>query len=258
VCGVGVNPPINPHHGGAHGSTTDDINNPVNNMHILYGAIVGGPDQYDVYADNRSDYIKNEVTTDYNACFTSAIAGLISIYGSTPPTNSSDDDDSSNDDVIPPILIEPTTPPVPTDEISVLYDDYLGPNVQDWGWATRNLQSTNYTLNDSKYSVSFEPDNYGGLYFHCENVCVNSDVVSGVEFYVTGGDVSGQTLKAYVVDSNSQQIGSAVTFTVTAAWTIVYVDVSTIAGLQGSGLIIQGNTANNQPTVYVDSVSVVG
>ena len=52
----------------------------------------------------------------------------------------------------------------PTDEISVLCDDYLGPNVQDWGWATRNLQSTNYTLNDSKYSISFEPDNYGAYF----------------------------------------------------------------------------------------------
>lgn len=42
---------------------------------ILYGGLVGGPDQSDNYVDNREDYVMNEVAIDYNAGFQSALAG---------------------------------------------------------------------------------------------------------------------------------------------------------------------------------------
>jgi hypothetical protein len=40
---------------------------------------VGGPDANDFYVDDRADYIKNEVTTDFNAGFQSTVAGLIKL-----------------------------------------------------------------------------------------------------------------------------------------------------------------------------------
>ena len=43
----------------------------------LYGALVGGPDQFDKYTDSRGDYIANEVATDYNAGFQSACAIIV-------------------------------------------------------------------------------------------------------------------------------------------------------------------------------------
>ena len=49
------------------------------NPHILYGALVGGPDHKDQFTDNRNDYIKNEVACDFNAGFQSAVAGLIQL-----------------------------------------------------------------------------------------------------------------------------------------------------------------------------------
>ena len=42
----------------------------------MYGALVGGPDQFDKYTDSRGDYIANEVATDYNAGFQSLVAGI--------------------------------------------------------------------------------------------------------------------------------------------------------------------------------------
>ncbi len=81
VVGYGVNPPINPHHRASHNSQTNNINSPVNNEFTLEGALVGGPksaDDFD-YADNRQDYVANEVATDYNAGFTGALAGLIAL-----------------------------------------------------------------------------------------------------------------------------------------------------------------------------------
>ncbi len=85
VVGFGANPPKNPHHRTAHGSWTDQQTNPVETRHTLYGALVGGPpDPDDAYTDRRDDYVMNEVATDYNAGFTSALARLYGEYGGSP------------------------------------------------------------------------------------------------------------------------------------------------------------------------------
>nr|BBJ26606.1 GH9 cellulase [Xylophaga rikuzenica] len=47
------------------------------NPHILFGGLVGGPDDMDHWANNRSDYVQNEVAIDYNAGFQGALAGLV-------------------------------------------------------------------------------------------------------------------------------------------------------------------------------------
>ena len=46
----------------------------------LVGALVGGPDQNDQYNDARDDYVSNEVATDYNAGFQTALAGYHGCY----------------------------------------------------------------------------------------------------------------------------------------------------------------------------------
>ncbi len=78
VVGFGNNPPVNPHHRGAHGSWNGSIATPANNRHILYGALVGGPSSANdsSYSDDRSNYITNEVALDYNSGFTGAVARL--------------------------------------------------------------------------------------------------------------------------------------------------------------------------------------
>ena len=86
VVGFGNNPPINPHHRGAHGSWSGDIASPVNNRHILYGALVGGPSSATdtSYTDDRSNYVCNEVALDYNAGFQGAVARLAQESTGTP------------------------------------------------------------------------------------------------------------------------------------------------------------------------------
>ena len=85
VVGFGNNPPQKPHHRSSSCPETgpcgwDQFNSQSPNPQVLYGALVGGPDQNDGYTDHRGDYIKNEVACDYNAGFQSAIAGLIMIH----------------------------------------------------------------------------------------------------------------------------------------------------------------------------------
>jgi endoglucanase len=84
VIGFGQNYPQNPHHRTAHGSWNNDITTPEKSRHILYGALVGGPDQNDSYQDNRKNFVQTEVAVDYNAAFTGAIAKLYSKYGGKP------------------------------------------------------------------------------------------------------------------------------------------------------------------------------
>ncbi|MBR4111918.1 MAG: glycoside hydrolase family 9 protein [Ruminiclostridium sp.] len=81
VIGYGENSPKNPHHRTAHGAYSNNIGEPAETRHTLFGALVGGPDSNDNYTDDRNNYINNEVACDYNAGFTGALAKLYKTYG---------------------------------------------------------------------------------------------------------------------------------------------------------------------------------
>ena len=81
VVGFGENPPEHPHHRTAQGSWADNMNEPEQHRHTLFGALVGGPDASDGYTDTVSDYNKNEVACDYNAGFTGGLAKMYKKYG---------------------------------------------------------------------------------------------------------------------------------------------------------------------------------
>lgn len=83
VVGYGENSPKNPHHRTAHASWKNDLAIPDTNRHILYGALVGGPNEDGTYKDDRQNYVNNEVATDYNAGFTAILCKMISKYGGT-------------------------------------------------------------------------------------------------------------------------------------------------------------------------------
>jgi len=89
VVGFGNNPPVNPHHRGAHGSWNGDINTPATSRHILFGALVGGPSSASdsAYSDDRTNYVTNEVALDYNAGFTGAVARLAKTSSAQPVTD---------------------------------------------------------------------------------------------------------------------------------------------------------------------------
>ncbi len=70
-----------PHHRAAHGSLDLNMDHPADQTHVLWGALVGGPDGGDWHRDITKDYIYNEVAVDYNAAFVGACAGLYHFYG---------------------------------------------------------------------------------------------------------------------------------------------------------------------------------
>ncbi len=78
--GYGEDYPEHPHHRTSQGSYCDNMNDPSEARHTLYGALVGGPDANDGYTDTVSDYCANEVACDYNAGFTGLLAAMYSEY----------------------------------------------------------------------------------------------------------------------------------------------------------------------------------
>lgn len=69
VVGMNPNSPSNPHSAPASGGNDSGKvdNAPPEELHILYGAVVGGPDSSDQFYDIRSDWPQTEVALDYTA-----------------------------------------------------------------------------------------------------------------------------------------------------------------------------------------------
>ncbi len=81
IVGYGDEYAEHPHHRAAHGSPNNDMSNPVDHKHILWGALVGGPGSEDEHNDVTSDYVYNEVAIDYNAGLVGALAGQVYYNG---------------------------------------------------------------------------------------------------------------------------------------------------------------------------------
>lgn len=103
VVGYNENAVKYPHHRAASGLTMAEDTR--EQKHVLYGALVGGPDQNDNHSDTTNDWIYNEVTIDYNAAFVGACAGLYEFYKDSsmqitpdfpPPDKSSGDESGGN------------------------------------------------------------------------------------------------------------------------------------------------------------------
>lgn len=105
VVGYNENSAKFPHHRAASGLTKCE--DTAEHKHVLYGALVGGPDATDQHNDVTADWIYNEVTIDYNAAFVGACAGLYTYYGTDnmqitpdfpPPDKNADGSESSGND----------------------------------------------------------------------------------------------------------------------------------------------------------------
>ncbi len=89
VVGFGNNPPRNPHHRTAHGSWTDSIRIPTPSRHILYGALVGGPDVGERSVHRRSQQLRDERGRDrlQRAASPARWRASRSEFGGTPLAN---------------------------------------------------------------------------------------------------------------------------------------------------------------------------
>jgi endoglucanase len=85
IVGFG-NPSVShPHHADAQGSLTNSQDDPPVDRHVLWGGLVGGPDNKDQHNDITTDFVGNEVAIDYNAAMVGALAGFYKYYGGGTP-----------------------------------------------------------------------------------------------------------------------------------------------------------------------------
>ncbi|KAG9325409.1 hypothetical protein KVV02_002645 [Mortierella alpina] len=87
VVGIHPNSPKNPHSAQASGgnSTLTIDTYPVEEAHVLLGAVVGGPDERDQFLDIRNGWRHTEVALDYNAPFTALMAYQVMTSQDPPP-----------------------------------------------------------------------------------------------------------------------------------------------------------------------------
>jgi hypothetical protein len=132
MVGYGDNYPLCPHHRAANGYTYANGDNALPAKHILYGGLVGGPDQNDTYIDDVNQVQYTEVAIDYNAGLVGALAGIIKYEdGSVPdiPTTTTDPEETDDPDT--------TTDP----SLEGIEIDY---SMNDWGsGATVTITITN-------------------------------------------------------------------------------------------------------------------
>jgi endoglucanase len=104
LVGYGNNFPQQPHSREASGVGWDAFNNGLLNVHIHFGALVGGPVMADdmSYTDLRRDYVSKEVALDYNAGLAGALARSVELKGGVPLTD-------QELDALPVISVRPST-----------------------------------------------------------------------------------------------------------------------------------------------------
>ncbi len=85
IVGFGAKYASHPHHRAAHGSLDNNMNDPPNDKHVLWGGLVGGPDSMDQHQDVTTNFVGNEVAVDYSAGFVGALAGFYKWYGGGTP-----------------------------------------------------------------------------------------------------------------------------------------------------------------------------
>lgn len=73
---------LQPHHAAGHASIYGLPSTPEENRHIIWGALVNGPQGDGSHVDARDDYGSNEVTIDYNGAL---VAALAAHYGTRGP-----------------------------------------------------------------------------------------------------------------------------------------------------------------------------
>ncbi|MEB3316952.1 MAG: glycoside hydrolase family 9 protein [Cyanobacteriota bacterium] len=112
LVGYGQNFPQQPHSRAPSGVGWAGFNNGLPNVHINFGALVGGPSQPNdtAYVDLRSDYICNEVALDYNAGLSGAFAANVERNGGVALSD-------AELDALPGITIHAPTPtPTPVNQ----------------------------------------------------------------------------------------------------------------------------------------------
>jgi endoglucanase len=83
LVGYGNRYPKKYHHRAGHGSCTNSMTDPENNLHINF-EVAGGPDENDMLKDSVSDYVETEGCCDMQVAFISGVVAVVDYAGGVP------------------------------------------------------------------------------------------------------------------------------------------------------------------------------
>jgi hypothetical protein len=138
-----------------------------------------------------------------------------------------------------------------------IYGDALGIGFADWSWATHSLTASTPVYAGTS-AISFEPDEWAGLYFH-HDAGIDLSRYKSIELWVHGGTTGGQQMRVDLYNGNTL-LGTAGLGTIQAgAWTRVSIPFSTMGLSAGTlrDLYLVDTSGTNQGTVYIDDLRLV-
>jgi len=141
-----------------------------------------------------------------------------------------------------------------------VYTDALVEGVQNWSWGAEiDLGNADPAHNGSaSIAVTINSAEWGGLYVALDNM-LQANAITGISFWIHGGNTGGQALLAKLIDGNNGNWDPAISIQPEAnTWTEVKImleDVGSPASV--SGLVIQDDTGGAQPTFYIDDITLI-
>lgn len=144
-----------------------------------------------------------------------------------------------------------------------VYDNALAGGFQDWSWATRNLAATG-DVHSAPAAISWEPDNWQGLYFHNNAGFDCADYLS-LRLWVKGVGGGGQQIDLSILLDNSALATVDLAAYLPAGgisssqWreAVLPFPALGLTSCSFNELILQAATASNQAEVRVDDVRFV-
>lgn len=145
-----------------------------------------------------------------------------------------------------------------------VYDDALAAGFDDWSWAVHDLAATVHVHSGST-AVAFEPDGWSALWFK-HDAAFDAATVGSCRFWLYGSGGGGQQLRFHVWSGNTTLADTSLAGYLPGGqlpggvWTEVEVPFADL-GLGGAffdGILIQADTADDQPTAFLDDMILVG
>lgn len=134
----------------------------------------------------------------------------------------------------------------------------------NWSWNSSVGFASSTVLDSTNQTISFTPNAWGGLYLHTDSA-VDTAVYSKLLFSIYATSFN-EKFSLILFDSTNNQISQSIPFSSIGgdatqnSWKQYSIPLDTIAipNHQLKGFAIQETTGNQQPTVYVSNVSLVG
>ena len=141
---------------------------------------------------------------------------------------------------------------------TVIYDDELSENWNDWSWDTTVDLSEQVTVYNGAQSISVEyNEGWVGFYLRNEG-SIDLSEYGSLRFWIHGGQSSGQKVRVHTVDGDENTGPDIELSPLSSGWQQVDVSVADLGSTDLiSGFIWQNNTDSAQPVFYIDDVSLI-